>query len=150
MTARVLDVAAPDTQSAVARRILVLTTSSIPEAEIGRVVRAHGGEDAEVHIVAPASKISRLDRLTNAEDDARAEAADRAEAAADAVPAPRVEAHVGDVDPVRAIEDALRMYPADEVIVISAPDDETNWLESDLGKRVGERLPVPVTHLTTA
>ena len=56
-----------------------------------------------------------------------------------------VEAHVGDVDPVRAIEDALRMYPADEVIVISAPDDETNWLESDLGERVRERVPVPVT-----
>jgi hypothetical protein len=34
-------------------------------------VRAHAGEDAELPVVAPASDISRLDWLTNADDDAR-------------------------------------------------------------------------------
>ncbi len=83
------------------------------------MVRAHAGEDAEVRVIAPASKISWLDRLTNAEDDARADAAERAEAASEAAPGQPVQAQVGDVDPLQAIEDALRTFPADEVVLHS-------------------------------
>ena len=133
-----------------ARRILVVTTAAAPEAEVGSVVRAHAGEDAEVYVVAPASKISRLDRLTNAEDDARADAGDRAELAAEAVPGENVEAHAGDVDPLRAIEDALRVFPADEIVVLTAPDDKATWLELGLGKEARERFSVPVTNLVTS
>jgi len=91
-----------------ARRILVVTTATAPQAEVESVVRAHAGDDAEVQVIAPASKISWLDRLTNAEDDARADATERAEAASEEAPGEHVEAHGGDVDPLRAIEDALR------------------------------------------
>ncbi|MBA3717672.1 MAG: hypothetical protein H0W87_05550 [Actinobacteria bacterium] len=133
-----------------ARRILVVTTASVPEAEVESVVRAHAGEDAEVHVVAPASKISWLDRLTNAEDDARADADERAEAAAEAVPGEHVEAEVGDVDPLQAIEDALRTFPADEVVVLTAPDEKATWLEAGLGEDARERFSVPVTHLVTS
>src|SRR4029079_14422737 len=48
-----------------ARRILVVTTATAPQAELQSIVRAHAGDDAEVQVVAPASKISWLDRLTN-------------------------------------------------------------------------------------
>ncbi len=132
-----------------ARRVLVVTTSAAPEAEVESVVRAHAGEDAEVYVIAPASKISWLDRLTNAEDDARTDAAERAEAASEAVPSEQVEAHVGDVDPLQAIEDALRMFPADEIVVLTAPDKKATWLEAGLGEEARERFSVPVTHLVT-
>jgi hypothetical protein len=112
-------------------------------------VRRRAGDDAEVHVIAPASKISRLDRLANDEDAAREEAADRAEATAEAVPGENVEAHVGDVDPIRAIEDALRMFAADEVLVFTASDNEATWLEGDLGRRVKERISLPVTYVPT-
>jgi hypothetical protein len=100
-----------------------------------------------VYVVAPASKISWLDRLTNAEDDARANAANRAEAAADAAPDDGASAHVGDVDPLRAIEDALRMFPADEIVVIASPNEESTWLEKGLGAKAQERFSIPVTPL---
>jgi hypothetical protein len=132
-----------------ARRILVVTTAAAPEAEVGALVRAHAGEDAEVHVLAPASKISRLDRLTNAEDDARADAAVRAETASEAVSGKHVEAHVGDVDPLQAIEDALRVFPADEIVVVTAPDEQATWLETGLGEQAQERFSVPVRHLVT-
>lgn len=132
-----------------ARRILVVTTASAPAANVESVVRAHAGEDAEVHVIAPASKISRLDRLTNAEDDARTDAAERAAAASERVPGEQVEAHVGDVDPLQAIEDALRLFPADEVVVLTAPDEQATWLETDLGDDARKRFAVPVTHLVT-
>jgi hypothetical protein len=131
-----------------ARRILVVTTAESPRADVERVVREHGGEDAELHVIAPASKISRLDRWTNDEDAARAEAAERAEAAAEAAPAD-AEPHVGDVDPVEAIEDGLRQWPADEVVVLTAPAEQATWIERNLGEDARERFDVPVTALTT-
>lgn len=132
-----------------ARRILVVTTGSPSKGEVERVVRAHAGDDAEVHVVAPASKLSFLQLLTGAEDDARKEAAERAEAAADAAPGRHVEAHVGDADPLMAIEDALRIYPADELVVLTPPEDEATWLETGLGEKAQERFALPVTHLIT-
>jgi hypothetical protein len=131
-----------------ARRILVVTTAESPQAEVERVVRAHGGEDAELHVIAPASKISVLDRWTNDEGAARADAAERAEAASEAAPA-ESEPHVGDVDPVQAIEDGLRQWPADEVVVLTAPEEQATWIERNLGSEAQERFPVPVTALAT-
>lgn len=132
-----------------ARRILVVTTAVSPSADIEDVVRARAGKDAEVYVVAPASKISWLDRLTNAEGDARQNAAERAEAASNAAPGDQVEGHVGDVDPLLAIEDALRKFPADEIVVLMAPDEQASWLEHGLGKDATERFSIPVTPLVT-
>jgi hypothetical protein len=131
------------------RKVLVVTTADTPRAEIDSIVLERAGRDAEVHIVAPASKISWLDRLTNAEDDARADAAARAEAAAEVVPTETSEPHVGDVDPLQSIEDGLRLFAADEVIVVTAPDERSTWLETGLGERAQERFSVPVTTVST-
>jgi hypothetical protein len=131
----------------VSRRVLVVANTSIPETELRERVRTHAGEDAELLVVAPASKISKLDWLTNAEDDARAEAARRADDVAEAVPGDDVETRVGDSDPVNAIEDALRDFPAEEVIVITRPDEEAEWLEEGSGEAVQNRVSLPVTHL---
>lgn len=133
-----------------AARILVITTSAAPQAEVESLVRSHAGQDAEVYVVAPASKISRLDRLTNAEDGARADAAQRAQSAADEVPGEHVEAHTGDVDPLQAIEDALRMFAADEIIILTAPADQATWIEDGLSERVRKRFSIPVTDLSTS
>jgi hypothetical protein len=132
----------------VSKRVLVVTTAEVDTTKVDAVVRAHAGGDAEIHVVAPASKVSRLDFLTNAEDDARADAANRAEATAESLSNGDAHAHVGDVDPVQAIADALREFPADEVILLTAPDEDATWLESDLGARAKERFAVPLTHLT--
>ena len=131
------------------RRILVVTTATVPRAQVESVVRAHAGDDAEVQVIASASKISWLDRLTNAEDDARADATERAAAASEELPSEQTEAHGGDVDPLQAIEDALRRFPADEIVVLTAPDEDATWLEAGLGEKARERFSAPVTHLVT-
>ncbi len=106
--------------------------------------------DAEIHVVAPASNISRLDRLTNAEDGAREEAQALADDTAETVPTENVEALVGDSDPLQAIEDALRTFPADEVIIITMPDESGSWLESGAGEEARRRFALPITHLVAA
>jgi hypothetical protein len=130
----------------VPRRLLVVATASVPAAALRASVRAHAGEDAELLVVAPASDISRLDWLTNAEDDARTQAAGRADELAEA-PTDDVESRVGDSDPVKAIEDALRTFPADELIVVTLPDEDAAWLEKGSGETALSRFSLPVTHL---
>ncbi len=133
-----------------ANRILVVPTSNIGADEIDSAVGSRFGADAEVRVVAPASGISRLDWLTNAEDDARADAEDRAAEVAAALPNDAVDAGAGDTDPLQAIEDALRTFPADEVVMIMRTDEEASWLESRAGEGASARFDVPVTHLVVA
>jgi hypothetical protein len=88
------------------RRLLVVVTTEVAAATLRGLLHSRAGDDAEMLVVAPASEISRLDWLTNAEDDARAEAGSLADKTAEATPTSDVEARVGDSDPVKAIEDA--------------------------------------------
>jgi hypothetical protein len=129
------------------QRILVVPTARIPDSVIRSQLGELMGDDVELEIVAPASDIGRLDWLTNAEDDARAKAAHRAEQTARELPADPVETQVGDTDPLQAIEDALRTFPADEVVIVTRPDDEASWLEKDAGSSAQKRFGVPVKHI---
>jgi hypothetical protein len=131
----------------VPHRLLVVATTSVPAPELRACVLAHAGEDAEILVVAPASDISRLDWLTNTEDDARAEATERSEEIGEAVPTDDMETRVGDSNPVRAIEDALRTFPADELIVVTRPDEDAAWLEEGTAETAESRFSLPVTHL---
>jgi hypothetical protein len=117
---------------------------------LSEFVRRSAGDNAEVRVVAPASGISRLDWLTNAEDDARADAGSLADKTAEAAPTTDVQADVGDSDPVTAIEDALREFPADEVLVITRPDDDASWLEAGSGEEAQSRFHLPIRLVTVA
>jgi hypothetical protein len=132
-----------------AKRLLVVTTVPVDGAVLRDRVHEHAGAGAEVRIVAPASDLSPLQWLATDEDAAREEAAEIAKEAERAVrPEARVvETEVGDTDPVQAIEDALRQFPAEEVLVVTRPGDEAGWLEEDAAAEASERFGVPVTHL---
>jgi hypothetical protein len=41
------------------------------------------------------------------------------------------------------------MFSADEIILLTAPDDQATWLEEDLDTKARERFSLPVTALTT-
>lgn len=134
-----------------AKKLLVVATAPVDEETVRQEVRRHSGEEeAEVRVVAPAAELSPLQWLANDEDDAREQAETRAEetAAAAEPEAGSVEASAGDTDPVQAIEDMLRDFPADELIVVTRRDDKATFLEKDAGASAYERFGLPVTHLT--
>jgi hypothetical protein len=134
----------------VSRRILVVTTAPVEGDALRERLREHvGGEDAELRVVATASDLSPLNWLATDEDEARGEAAEIARSAERVASeqGAHAEAEVGDTDPVQAIDDALRQFPADEVLVVTPPGDEANWLERDAAAEASERFGVPVTHL---
>lgn len=132
------------------RRILVVTTAPVEGDALRERVREHAaGEEAELRVVATASDLSPLDWLATDEDQARGEAAERAAGVEDALAAEAegVEAEVGDSDPVQAIEDALRTFPADELLLVTRPDDDAGWLEEGAAAEALARFSLPVTHL---
>ena len=45
------------------------------------------------------------------------------------------------------MEDALRRFPADEVIISTHPLGRSNWLERDVVERARERFDITVTHV---
>jgi len=134
----------------VSRRILVVTTAPVEGDALRERVRDHAaGEDAELRVVATASDLSPLDWLATDEDEARREAGQRAADVGEAVApeADEVETEVGDTDPVQAIEDALRTFPADELLLVTRPDDAAGWLEEGAAAEALARFSLPVTHL---
>jgi len=130
--------------------VLVVVTSRVGADEIRSTVASRFDEDADVRVVAPVSGLLRVEWLTSDEDAARAEAADRADRVAEAIPSPKVETATGDVDPLLAIQDALREFPADEIVVVTRPEEDASWLERGSGEEAKQRFPVPVTHLVVS
>ena len=130
------------------RRILVVANETVAGAALRDEIVHRAGESAEVLVVAPALN-SRLRHWTSDEDRARAEAQARLDASLAALAEAGVEAdgRVGDDDPVQAVDDALRTFPADELIVSTHPPGRSNWLEKDIVRILRERYGCPIAHV---
>jgi hypothetical protein len=51
---------------------------------------------------------------------------------------------------VKAIKDALRTFAADEVIVVTRPDDHAGWLEEGSGETARAHFNLPLIRVTVA
>jgi hypothetical protein len=109
------------------RNVLLVALDPGSEQEIKNAIETRQNiDDVNVRVVAPASSMGPLQWLMGDEDDARAEAEEVAEHAAEAVEADvHTETEVGDRDPLVAVEDALADFPADEIVVAGHPDEKT-------------------------
>lgn len=130
------------------RRILVVANETVAGRALrGEVVRRAEG-DVDVLVVCPALN-SPLRHWASDEDGARALAHDRLEESLGALAAEGVEARgeVGDADPIQAMDDALRRFGADEIVISTHPPGRSNWLEKEIIARARERYDVPITHV---
>lgn len=102
---------------------------------------------AEVLVVAPALN-SRLAHWVSDSDGADTAAKERLDVAVDGLSIEGVDVtgHVGDAQPLVAIEDALATFRADEVILSTFPAGESHWLEDGLLEEARAHLSVPVRH----
>ena len=113
----------------------------------GEIV-SRASENSDILVVCPALN-SPLRHWASDEDGARAEAERRLAASLSALAAEGVDARgeVGDADPVQAMDDALRTFGADEIVISTHPPGRSNWLEKEVIGRARERYPVPITHV---
>jgi hypothetical protein len=50
-------------------------------------------------------------------------------------------------EPNASLEDALREFPADEVVISTHPPERSKWLERGVVERARREVPLPVTHV---
>jgi GABA permease len=99
-------------------------------------------------VVSPALN-SRLKTWTSDEDGARLLAQERLDATLARLDSIGIEARgtIGDLDPIVAIEDAVRTFHPDEIIVSTHPEGRSNWLERGVVDAVRARFDVQVQHI---
>jgi hypothetical protein len=142
--------AVPTKQDEVAAsRVLVIANETVGGSALRERIRQAAAESgAEVLLVSPALN-SRLKHWASDEDEARLAAQKRIDASLARLASEGIEARgqVGDSEPLQAIEDALRTFGANEIIISTHPPGRSNWLEQDLVERARERFAVPITHV---
>jgi GABA permease len=55
--------------------------------------------------------------------------------------------HVGDMVPLAAIEDTLRTFPADTIVISTHPLARSRWLKKDLVEQARKKFARPVVHV---
>ena len=102
----------------------------------------------EVRVVAPALN-SRLRHWLSDEDTARRSAERRLGHFLESLGQAGILAsgRVGDADPLLAIEDELRTFHADEIVISTHPEGRSHWLEQDLIGKAQARFALPITHV---
>jgi GABA permease len=131
------------------RRILVVANETVGGARLFDEIRTRSeGYREQVLVLCPALN-SALRHWVSDEDGARAAARERLDASLARLAEAGIDARgeIGDADPLQAIEDALRLFGADEIVISTHPPERSNWLERGVVEKARERFPVPVTHV---
>lgn len=130
------------------RTYLVVANQTLGGKHLETKVQACVSEGpCRFHVVVPATPPD--EHLTWTEGQAQAIAQRRLDAALVRFRELGVEAdgHVGDGNPLLAIEDAIRRSEFDEIILSTLPPGMSRWLKLDLPHRVERSFDLPVTHL---
>jgi hypothetical protein len=135
--------------SQITRRILVVANETVAgQALLEAIEDRLRGQVSEVLVVCPALT-GRLRRWFSDVDHGVANASQRLEVSLAELAKLGVVAagQIGDSDPLQAIDDALRVFPADEIVISTHPPGQSNWLERRVVQRAGQRFRLPVAHV---
>jgi hypothetical protein len=130
-------------------RLLVIADATLAGSTLHDEVRRLAAEKpTEVLLVAPALS-SPVEHWTDDQDEARATAEDRLRVTCATLEDLGVSANgmVGVDDPLRAVEDALRTFGADEIIVSTHPPGRSNWLEAGVADQLREFYDIPIVNV---
>jgi GABA permease len=131
------------------RRILVVANETVGGGELMSAISIRALESrTEFFVVCPALN-TRLKTWTSDEDPARAKAQARLSTTLERLASVGIEARgeIGDGDPLVAIEDAVRSFHPDEIVISTHPEGRSNWLVRGVPDAVRARYDVPVTHV---
>jgi hypothetical protein len=135
------------------QRILVIANETVAGETLRKKVQEtirRGGEGsrADVLVVSPALN-TPLKHWVSDDDQARDAAQERLTRSLVRLKEAGVDARgeIGDGEPLQAIEDALRTFGADEVIISTHPEGRSNWLEKGVVTGARERFALPITHV---
>jgi hypothetical protein len=131
------------------RRVLVIANETVAGTELLQEIRRQAaGRNTRVLLVCPALN-SPVKHWVSDEDEAREQARARLETSLAVMREVGIaaEGEIGDGDPLQAIEDALRTFTPNELVISTHPEGRSNWLERGVVASARERFAVPVTHV---
>jgi hypothetical protein len=131
------------------RRILVIANETVGGETLREEIRRRAeGYDERVRVICP-TLLSRVRYIASDSDAARAKAQERLDHSLSSLREVGVncEGEVGEADPLQAIEDALRTFGADEIIISTHPEGRSLWLERGVVEAARARFDVPITHV---
>jgi hypothetical protein len=130
-------------------RVLVVANETVAGKKLREAVRhATEARRSSVLVISPALN-SPLRHFVSDEGHARQAAEERLNRSLSALRSAGIEARgeIADADPLQAIEDALRTFGADEIIISTHPEGRSNWLEKGVVSGAQQRFTVPITHV---
>jgi GABA permease len=139
----------PPTHEDGEHRILVIANETVGGEELLAAIKHKvEGVRAQVFVVCPALN-SKLRHWVSDEDQARIDAQNRLDHSLAVMHDAGIEARgqIGDGDPLLAIEDGIRIFAPDELIISTHPEGRSNWLERGIVDSTRERFALPVTHV---
>jgi hypothetical protein len=132
-------------------RLLVVANETVGgRALLSEIESRCSGRRSEILVVVPVLAPSRLAHLAHDVDHAIGEARARLDHSLRTMSSAGLKARgfVGDHhDANTAIEDALREFAADEVVISTHPPERSRWLEGGVVERARRDIPLPVTHV---
>jgi GABA permease len=131
------------------RRVLVIANETVGGEELLSTISTLAlSERTQFLVVCPALN-SRLKTYTSDEDSAREAAQGRLDETLARLSSVGIEARgeVGDGDPLVAVDDAVRTFRPNEIVISTHPPGRSNWLERGVVDSVSARYDVPVTHV---
>ncbi|HEX5376700.1 MAG TPA: hypothetical protein VFW48_11145 [Solirubrobacterales bacterium] len=131
-------------------RLLVVANETVEGEALLEEIRGRcRGRNCEILVVTPALTGSRASHWASDVDEAIELARQRMELSLIAIGQLGLKARgeIGDSDPNVAIEDALRVFPADEIVISTHPPDRSRWLERGVVDRAREQIDLPITHV---
>jgi len=131
-------------------RILLVANETVGGTVLLEGIRERcGGKRCLILVVTPALVASRASHWASDVDEAMELARQRMELSLIALAQLGLKAkgEIGDSDPIVAIEDALRVFPADEIVISTHPPERSRWLEHGVVERAREQIDLPISHV---
>jgi hypothetical protein len=131
-------------------RLLVVANETVGGTALLDEIRDRcRNRDCEILVVTPALAGSRAAHWASDVDEAIELARQRMELSLIAIDqlGLRARGEVGDSDPNVAIEDALRVFAADEIVISTHPPERSRWLEHGVVDRAREQIELPISHV---
>jgi hypothetical protein len=131
------------------RRVLVVANETVGGPELLSAISTLAlTQQTEFLVVCPALN-SRLKTFTSDEDPAREAAQQRLDDTLARLASVGISARgeVGDGDPLVAVDDAVRTFGPNEIVISTHPPGRSNWLERGVVESVRAHYDVPLTHV---
>jgi GABA permease len=132
-------------------RVLVVANETVGAEELlAEIRRIEDRRTSKFHVLAPAVADDHGLGIWNQEG-AIQHAQERVDKTVALLRAEGLDAtgQVGDMVPLAAIEDALRTFPADMIVISTHPLARSRWLKKDLVESARKKFARPVVHVVS-